>query len=634
MMDNLILANNARSINLRIKSMRLSNRVSKIPKMHYAKLDPAYHVEDEQGVHDSYFLISGEETNLNGWGVVGSSIPKNIQTSIGLPFVITSTDFIPNSYYKEAYMHPNMNHFKKNLPHLVEGLDPDIYEDNLKFQIPYKVATIEKVLFNKELDLWQTMILREPQFATHPFPPFCSIAIFQDDKTEPEDKMTKWRVVHHCGLTESPAYGDQAIYNGRCNGTLASCTFQFADAKTQADTDLALAKGTIRTAKAFDESEHPRDGNNQKFTKGGSGGKGPQPPTQDEVDKAAAIMEKRLKEFDELPDETPKEIKPEQKEKDFPQKDLDDVKIFAKTLDREIFDVTESIGDDGMETMLKDVHLSGTDPGTKQDAILSSGHTVIQADSMPAYMAANRKLIDSSPKLQEVENKINDFNKKVQDTLDKNETVYRGMKINELNAIAENDGKVGLHKREKYGAKDDFLSTSVSSEAATRFLEDMGLDNVVVEFDVSGIRDSTQPVEYQLRKDVRVNVDGDDMYNVPRNTYRPGEHYGGSHPGQFMREAEVHLKKGSIPKISAITVPKGFATGTGFTDEGKSNFKKYVNAIEKQTGNPITINYEGGMKESMTESKSETNEESQIKHVMQFLEIDRQTAVREIRRWA
>lgn len=139
-------------------------------------------------------------------------------------------------------MHPNIRHFMKNHPELVRGLDPESFDDALKFQEQFRVATIKDVIFDEDKDVWKAIIERHPDFLDKELPPFCSVAIFQEDMTEPEGHITKWKITHLAGLMERPAYGSQALHEGTCNDTLGNCVRSFSNARDILMTDIKLAK--------------------------------------------------------------------------------------------------------------------------------------------------------------------------------------------------------------------------------------------------------------------------------------------------------------------------------------------------------------------------------------------------------
>jgi len=152
-------------------------------------------------------------------------------------------------------MHPNILHFLKNHADQVAGLNPDIFEDNLKFQEPYHVAEMKKVFFDTEKQFWRTIMTRDPKFTNHQMPPFCSISIFQDDMSEPEGQISKWRVTNLTGLKDRPAYGSQATYDGTCNGTITQCTKSFASDMSLLATETKFAKEKVSALLSTDITE-------------------------------------------------------------------------------------------------------------------------------------------------------------------------------------------------------------------------------------------------------------------------------------------------------------------------------------------------------------------------------------------
>jgi len=224
---------------VKLASYSFRNKLAQIIAPKYRMLTASLDTEfispnNLEGQFDSYFLIAGDEINGNEWGVTEESIPKNIESAIDKPFVISSNEFIQNSPYGDKYMHPNILHFMKNMPEMVQGLDPDVFEDNLKFQEPYTVSIMKSVFFDTEKNSWRTIMKRDEKFTNHQMPPFCSISIFQDDMSEPEGQISKWRVTNLTGLKDRPAFGNQATYDGTCNDTLGKCTNKFAQEKIAA----------------------------------------------------------------------------------------------------------------------------------------------------------------------------------------------------------------------------------------------------------------------------------------------------------------------------------------------------------------------------------------------------------------
>ena len=139
-------------------------------------------------------------------------------------------------------MHPNIRNFKRRNPELVRGLDPNSFEDTIQFQEQFRVGTIRDVIFDKSKQVWKAIVQREAAFMDKELPPFCSVAIYMDDLSEPDDSITKWRITLLAGLTQRPAYGNQAIHEGTCNDTLDSCKVNFSNSKDVLNTELILAK--------------------------------------------------------------------------------------------------------------------------------------------------------------------------------------------------------------------------------------------------------------------------------------------------------------------------------------------------------------------------------------------------------
>jgi len=244
--------------NLKIQTAQINisnlNRTLGIsqPRLKTASLDTDYTFEDEESKYHAYFLIKGEEINGNDWGVPDKSIPANIQTFEGRPFLITADEFIENSPYKNRWMHPNINHFKNYLPELVKGLDAESLPDVLKFQDNWKVGDIIKVLYDVSDDYWKAIIKPLPKYEDRQFPPFCSPAVFKEYIFEDDKNIMNWQGVHLAGLMESPAYGSQATYEGSCNGTLGTCTKHFSDSQSIFETQLKLSQSKIAAVLSTD----------------------------------------------------------------------------------------------------------------------------------------------------------------------------------------------------------------------------------------------------------------------------------------------------------------------------------------------------------------------------------------------
>lgn len=234
------------SLQLKFASLHISKVLTKKKKAQtkYAQLDSNFEFpDDEKGQFSAYFLLAGDELNGNDWGVTEDSLPKNIQSFVGKPFVITSTDFITNSPYGNVFRHPNIHDFIKHKPELVEGLDPENLEDILEFQKPFAVGDISKIVFNDQKKDWEAVIKHRPEFVGRVFPPFCSPTLRFDN---PEDDIADdWSGVNLTGLTDRPAFGSQSTFKGSCNGTLGSCTKSFFDNTSLLKTELKLTRTNI-----------------------------------------------------------------------------------------------------------------------------------------------------------------------------------------------------------------------------------------------------------------------------------------------------------------------------------------------------------------------------------------------------
>lgn len=187
----------------------------------------------------SYFLIKGDKVNGREWGVPEESIPKHIHTFKNMPFVVTSNEFITDSFYGKVWDHPNIEDAVR------AGILPentDINDLNLvkRFQNKFRVGSMQEV-FKKE-DVWLTMVKKDEPFKTKRFPPFCSPAVFKNNHGEPDDNITDWTGLHLAGLQERPAYGNIALYKGACSGDHDSCLAQFKAASMKKITPCELAK--------------------------------------------------------------------------------------------------------------------------------------------------------------------------------------------------------------------------------------------------------------------------------------------------------------------------------------------------------------------------------------------------------
>ena len=81
------------SLKLKLASLKIGSLLNQ-PYL-TASLDTEF-VQDpnKQGKFASYFLLKGDEINGREWGVTSDSIPRNIQTFIGMPLIATGNRFV------------------------------------------------------------------------------------------------------------------------------------------------------------------------------------------------------------------------------------------------------------------------------------------------------------------------------------------------------------------------------------------------------------------------------------------------------------------------------------------------------------------------------------------------------------
>lgn len=177
----------------------------------------AFKLASKEGKFAKYYLIDGLDTNGNGWGVTDNSIPKNIESFQGMPFVVTAKEWIPDSEYENQYDHPFIPTNRLDM----------IFAHQEKF----RVGDITKVAKDDD-GRWYAMIKINPKYASMSLPPFCSPAIYQMNPHEPEGNISEWIGLHLAGLDRDPAYGPRvAIFKGACVGTSGQCMHQFKMAK-------------------------------------------------------------------------------------------------------------------------------------------------------------------------------------------------------------------------------------------------------------------------------------------------------------------------------------------------------------------------------------------------------------------
>lgn len=230
------------------------------------------------------------------------------------------------------------------------------------------------------------------------------------------------------------------------------------------------------------------------------------------------------------------------------------------------------------------------------DVVFRSSKPTIYPKDLSKYSEVQKKGIKQSRGLRAYQKEVDRGNKIIRDTLNRTKTVYRGMSVEELGMIANNGGKVGLGKKKGTvsAAIDDFAPSSIDTEVAETYAKNHAY-GIMVEMDVSEMEESDyEPVRYEVRRDVRVyDPKRPKQNNVYQDTYRPDEKFGGSHAAQFMKEAEVHLKRNSIPKIREITIIMNDVKYTKVRDE----MAEYVKKLKDTHGSDITINYTPKYKE-------------------------------------
>lgn len=206
---------------------KTKSKVAKLPGNNRLLLASLESISDDKKFA-SYFLLTGDMVNGRGWGVTKESIPGNIGSFVGMPFTITSNEWIENSPYGAIYDHPVLEHLP--MLGLAEAGSFDVDDEELihRFQNKFRIGEIIDV-FEKD-GVWRCIIEIDEKFRSKPLPPFVSPSIIVDDPREAlpqfEGKITKWHGTHLTGLNEKPAYGSVAILKGECQGPLGTCSAQ------------------------------------------------------------------------------------------------------------------------------------------------------------------------------------------------------------------------------------------------------------------------------------------------------------------------------------------------------------------------------------------------------------------------
>ncbi len=245
---------------LAVQSLKLklaSLKIAKLIQQPYltASLDTEFVQNPEkQGKFASYFLLKGDEINGREWGVTSDSIPRNIETFIGMPLIATGNKFVEDSPYGDQFLHPSISHFMRRAPQLVAGLDPLNIDDIKSFQDRFRIGTIEEVFFDSNKNLWNAVVRLANGVEASDLPPFCSPALYQLDMFESEGQITKWTGLHLAALDQRPAYGNIALLNGTCSGTTGECKTQFAGIKDTLKSDVMKIATMLSTEnKAVDK---------------------------------------------------------------------------------------------------------------------------------------------------------------------------------------------------------------------------------------------------------------------------------------------------------------------------------------------------------------------------------------------
>lgn len=207
-----------------------------------------------------YYLIDSLDTNGNGWGVTDPSIPNNIQSFVGMPFVVTAKEWITDSPYEDQFDHP-----------FIPTNQLDLI---MAHQEHFRVGNIIKVAKDED-QRWYAMIAIDEKYRHLPLPPFCSPAIYQINPHEPENQITQWIGLHLAGLDRDPAYGPRvALLRGSCTGEVGQCTHQFRMAKQKSAVGLEPVKakpispsGITETKLDEDEEECECEKNRKKLSK-------------------------------------------------------------------------------------------------------------------------------------------------------------------------------------------------------------------------------------------------------------------------------------------------------------------------------------------------------------------------------
>lgn len=200
-------------------------------RMKYAKLPTPQirmkvaSLESFDGKRATFFLLKGDEVNGREWGVTETSIPENIKTFEGMPYTITSDDYIKSSPYGDIMDHPSLEHLVPLGLAKMGSVNLNDLPRILEFQKKFRVGIMEEV-FKADDGSWRVIVNIDEPFRDLNLPPFVSPAVWKLDMNESDESMTKWRGIHLTGLRERPAYGSQAIKKAECFGSMGDCELQ------------------------------------------------------------------------------------------------------------------------------------------------------------------------------------------------------------------------------------------------------------------------------------------------------------------------------------------------------------------------------------------------------------------------
>jgi hypothetical protein len=164
------------------------------------------------------FLIDSS-VNLNQWAVTEESIPKNINTFIGKPLVLT-----------KEFDHP--------------GTDQDTLKHWLKFQEDFRVGTIINITPKHNSDTGSTAYYAvievtdkalKDSLQNNDVPHYVSPAIAQPVQTaanlSPAEAISEWTGIH-LAIVDEPAYGvKKAAITETCGGDREGCLLQLMKAQ-------------------------------------------------------------------------------------------------------------------------------------------------------------------------------------------------------------------------------------------------------------------------------------------------------------------------------------------------------------------------------------------------------------------